>query len=116
KENAARLELSIDFQRADIFPAHISGAPLDLVVSNPPYLDFARDKITKEVREWEPKIALEPVARNRISLLEDRATWCAERILLACAGEEVRFTAMELSPRVARALELRWRKNSMVER
>jgi release factor glutamine methyltransferase len=57
RENAAANELDVRFVQADLL-AGIDG-PLDLVVSNPPYVGAEElDALEPEVREWEPRGAL----------------------------------------------------------
>ncbi|MGZ3654814.1 MAG: peptide chain release factor N(5)-glutamine methyltransferase [Bdellovibrionota bacterium] len=116
RKNAKRLGVDVRFERHDLFSPKLRQESWDLVVSNPPYLDFNRDKIAADVKEWEPRMALEPTARERVPGLKNRAAWCAERILRACASAPPRYTALELSPRVASILETRWRKSPRVER
>jgi HemK-like putative methylase len=116
RKNAEKLGAAAEFHRGNLFFPALQRQAWELVVSNPPYLDFSRDKVTKEVREWEPDSALEPSASQKVKELSDRGLWCAERILRACAESAVAFTAMELSARGARSLEARWRKNARVNR
>jgi release factor glutamine methyltransferase len=116
RANAGRLQAEVDFRRGDLFFPSLRKQSWDLVVSNPPYLNFARDKVSPEVRSWEPRSALEPESKQKVALVSDRAFWCAERILLGCAEAKVRFTAMELSARGARSMEARWRKHPRVDR
>jgi release factor glutamine methyltransferase len=57
RENAAANELDVRFVQADLLEG-IDG-PLDLVVSNPPYVGAEElDALEPEVREWEPRGAL----------------------------------------------------------
>ena len=57
RENAAELELSIEFVQTNLLDG-LAG-PYDLVVSNPPYvLDGELDGLEPEVRDWEPRLAL----------------------------------------------------------
>lgn len=116
KRNAEKLGAAVSLHRGNLFFPALRKQAWDLVVSNPPYLDFTRDRVTNEVREWEPDSALEPAASQKIEGMKDRGLWCGERILGACAESKVAFTAMELSARGARSLEARWRKNARVER
>lgn len=111
KKNAEKLVAHVDFHRGNLFFPALRKQGWDLVVSNPPYLDFNRDRITQEVRKWEPDSALEPAASQKIEGMKDRGLWCGERILRACAESIVGFTALELSARGARSLEARWRKH-----
>ena len=60
RANAARHEVSdrIDFRASDLLAA-LPEAGFDLVVSNPPYVgESERDKVQKQVREFEPKVAV----------------------------------------------------------
>jgi len=116
KKNAASLGAEVAFFRKDLFPKEWRKRRFDLVVSNPPYLDLSRDRVTKEVKEWEPRMALEPSTKAKVSDIGDRAAWCGERILASCAGGDVGFTALELSARVALRLEARWRNHPRAER
>jgi release factor glutamine methyltransferase len=57
RENAAATELEIELVETDLL-AGVNG-PLDLVVSNPPYVRADElDALEPEVREWEPRGAL----------------------------------------------------------
>jgi release factor glutamine methyltransferase len=56
--NAARLGVPATFVACDLMAA-IAGGTMDLVVSNPPYVPSAqRDGLQREVRDWEPHVAL----------------------------------------------------------
>jgi release factor glutamine methyltransferase len=58
--NAARLGLEqrISFRKSDLLSAY-AGEKFDFVVSNPPYVgESEMDKVQKQVREFEPKIAV----------------------------------------------------------
>jgi len=56
--NAERLGARIGIVVCDVMDA-IAGASVDLVVSNPPYVPAAqREGLQREVRDWEPEIAL----------------------------------------------------------
>jgi release factor glutamine methyltransferase len=60
RANAARLGLDqrITFQKSDLLSAY-GGEEFDFVVSNPPYVgESEADKVQKQVREFEPKIAV----------------------------------------------------------
>jgi release factor glutamine methyltransferase len=118
KKNAARFGLEkIRIERHDLFAAKLQSEPRwDLVVSNPPYLEFGKDRIAADVKKWEPRMALEPSRGAQAAGVTMRAAWCAERILLSCERVRPRYTALELSPRVANYLERRWKKQSSVER
>lgn len=54
RDNAARLGAAVEFIAGDLLSAIGSAA---LVVSNPPYVP-AGDELAREVREWEPAVAL----------------------------------------------------------
>jgi release factor glutamine methyltransferase len=57
RENAAANELEIELVEGDLL-AGVAG-PLDLIVSNPPYVDAEElDALEPEVSEWEPRGAL----------------------------------------------------------
>jgi HemK-like putative methylase len=116
RASAKRLGAEVDFKKGDLFFPSLRKQAWDLVVSNPPYLNFARDKVSPEVKGWEPRLALEPGVKQKVTDLADRAFWCAERLLLGCAEAKVRFTVMELSARGARSMEARWRKHPRVDR
>jgi release factor glutamine methyltransferase len=58
--NAARLGLEhrVNFRKSDLLSAY-AGEEFDFVVSNPPYVGESEvDKVQKQVREFEPKIAV----------------------------------------------------------
>ena len=59
RTNAARLELEpVRFQQNDLL-AGFEGAEFDFVVSNPPYVgESEADKVQREVRKFEPHIAV----------------------------------------------------------
>jgi release factor glutamine methyltransferase len=57
-ENARRLGARVGFMVSDVAGALAAGA-VDLIVSNPPYVPLAqRDGLQREVRDWEPPVAL----------------------------------------------------------
>ena len=57
--NAVRLNAPVEFVMCDLGSA-FSDAAFDLVVSNPPYIASAEiDALQREVREWEPRAALD---------------------------------------------------------
>ncbi|MCW5977983.1 MAG: peptide chain release factor N(5)-glutamine methyltransferase [Bryobacteraceae bacterium] len=57
-ENARRLAAAIDFLRCDLVSA-VADASVDLLVSNPPYVPLTeKDALQREVRDWEPPVAL----------------------------------------------------------
>jgi release factor glutamine methyltransferase len=56
--NASRLNARVDFVVCDLLSA-VAGRSMDLVVSNPPYVPLGtRDGLQREVRDWEPHVAL----------------------------------------------------------
>src|SRR5262249_7896444 len=60
RANAARLGLDqrVTFQKSDLLSAY-GGEEFDFVVSNPPYVgESESDKVQRQVREFEPKIAV----------------------------------------------------------
>jgi release factor glutamine methyltransferase len=57
-ENARRLGAPVQFVVCDLMDA-IAPASMDLIVSNPPYVpDTEREGLQREVRDWEPHVAL----------------------------------------------------------
>ena len=84
RANAARLGLTIELERRDLFDGLPRG-PWDLVVANPPYVSPAEiDALEPEVRDWEPRTALvadgatEAVARGALGVLGDRGALVLE--------------------------------------
>jgi len=58
RENAVRLGAPVHFAACDLMEA-IATATMDLVVSNPPYVPIReRAGLQREVRDWEPHVAL----------------------------------------------------------
>ena len=58
KANAVRLGAQVDFLTTDLFRS-IASESADIIVSNPPYVPLAdRDSLQREVRDWEPSLAL----------------------------------------------------------
>jgi release factor glutamine methyltransferase len=56
--NAARLGAHVDFVVCDLLSG-IASQSMDLIVSNPPYVPLGtRDGLQREVRDWEPHVAL----------------------------------------------------------
>jgi release factor glutamine methyltransferase len=56
--NAARLGASVEFVVCDLLSA-IAERSMDLIVSNPPYVpERSRQGLQREVRDWEPHVAL----------------------------------------------------------
>jgi release factor glutamine methyltransferase len=58
RQNCAALNASVSFFASDLLDA-VARQSLDLLVSNPPYVP-ARDRgnVQREVRDWEPEVAL----------------------------------------------------------
>jgi release factor glutamine methyltransferase len=57
-ENARRLGARVSVTVCDVMAA-ISGRSMDLIVSNPPYVPLAqKEGLQREVRDWEPHVAL----------------------------------------------------------
>ena len=115
-KNAERLGAEVEFHCENLFGRNLSPGNFDWIISNPPYLEFSRDFIAKDVRKHEPRMALEPLSENRLRDVSERAAWIAEGILRACAENErrPRGVLMELSPRVAYYLERKWRRHKCV--
>jgi release factor glutamine methyltransferase len=56
--NAVRLGARVDFVVCDLLSA-VADRSMDLIVSNPPYVPLgAREGLQREVRDWEPHVAL----------------------------------------------------------
>ncbi|MGO9259233.1 MAG: peptide chain release factor N(5)-glutamine methyltransferase [Bryobacteraceae bacterium] len=56
--NAERLGAFVSFVACDLMAA-IAGGTMDLIVSNPPYVPASqREGLQREVRDWEPPVAL----------------------------------------------------------
>ena len=61
RANAARLELEsrVRFRQSDLLEAFDARPQFDFVVSNPPYVGLAEpEKVQRQVREFEPKVAV----------------------------------------------------------
>ncbi|HEY3929564.1 MAG TPA: peptide chain release factor N(5)-glutamine methyltransferase [Candidatus Koribacter sp.] len=57
--NAARLEAQVEFRQSDLLSAIEPARQFDVVVSNPPYVgECEADKVQKQVRDFEPHIAV----------------------------------------------------------
>ena len=79
-ENARRLGAPVQFVVCDLMDA-IAPASMDLIVSNPPYVpDSQREGLQREVRDWEPHVALFAGATG--FELYDRLAADAPRVLL----------------------------------
>jgi len=116
KKNARKNHAEIYFLKRDVLMGGGFPNSIDLIVSNPPYLDFSKDKVTKEVFTWEPKIALQPAKAPKGNKVKERAAWIAEALLAGCVRLRPAYSAFELSPRVALMLERSWKKNPAVAR
>lgn len=116
RANEECFRAGVNFEKHDLFSPKLRAQEWDLVVSNPPYLNFSKDWVAPDVEAWEPKLALEPLAGKEVEGLEERGAWCADRILAGCAepASRVKQTILELSPRVAQTLERRWKKHARV--
>lgn len=114
KKNAKKLGVSVEFARADLIPMRWKKRKWDIIVSNPPYLSFKKDKIATDVKKWEPRIALEPQKMSKS--LKEQAGWTAQSILEASSLILPKFTVLELSPRVAALLEKKWSGDTRIER
>ncbi len=58
RENARRLGAEVQFVEGDLLKPFADGA-LDVIVCNPPYVPFSdRAMLQREVRDWEPSLAL----------------------------------------------------------
>ncbi len=116
KKNAHLHGAEVQWLKRDLFATSLQKEAWDLVVSNPPYLDFAKDFIGPDVKKWEPRLALEPTLSTKVREIKERAAWCGEKILRASSNSRVGYTVMELSPRVAQVLEKKWRRSPRVKR
>lgn len=59
KENASINHVSIDFLVGDMLEPYVkNGIKLDIIVSNPPYIDYEDEEVELGVRKYEPSIAL----------------------------------------------------------
>lgn len=57
--NAARLEAQVEFLQSDLLSSLDPGRQFDLIVSNPPYVgECEADKVQRQVRDFEPHIAV----------------------------------------------------------
>lgn len=58
RDNALRLGAQVQFVEADLLKPLADGS-IDVIVSNPPYVPFLdRATLQREVRDWEPSVAL----------------------------------------------------------
>lgn len=77
--NAKQLGARVDFIVCDLMSA-IADRSIDVIVSNPPYVPLAqRESLQREVRDWEPAVAL--FAGERGFDLYDRIVAEAPRVL-----------------------------------
>lgn len=59
KQNAASLSLDVDFQKSDVLQLETWAEPLDVLVSNPPYISKSEsESLSVQVRDFEPAMAL----------------------------------------------------------
>jgi release factor glutamine methyltransferase len=61
RQNAANNDASVSFHESDVASGlHLFNGSIDLLVSNPPYVDeiSAPRRLAPEVREWDPPVAL----------------------------------------------------------
>jgi HemK-like putative methylase len=116
QKNAKQNGAALGFVRASILERPLAPKQFDWIISNPPYLEFKRDFVAPDVLRFEPKLALEPEQKHRIKEMNERGAWIAERILRTCAESEKRPEGclFELSPRVAYALERKWKNHPRV--
>ncbi len=112
RANAARLQLAdrVRFLESDLLVALPAPERFDIVVSNPPYVgEFEADKVQREVRKFEPKVAvfaghegldairrLIPQARERLNpggwlVMEIGYTQSGAVRNLVCEWDEVRI-------------------------
>ena len=120
-ENADRLELAVAFVETSLLDG-IEG-PLDLVVSNPPYVDANEvDGLPPEVRDWEPRLALvgegqtDALIRTAAALLAPGGALVLEchedhARQVAAGLEEAGYAEVRITPDLAgrdRVVEGRW--------
>jgi release factor glutamine methyltransferase len=59
KQNATSLSLDVEFQKSDVLTLDSWSEPLDVLVSNPPYIsNLERESLSVQVRDFEPSMAL----------------------------------------------------------
>ena len=59
KKNAKTNNLKIDFKQVDILENNISSSKFDVIVSNPPYVDYCeKNQINSRVKDYEPANAI----------------------------------------------------------
>ena len=77
--NARRLAARVEFVVCDVMDS-IAAESVDLIVSNPPYVPLAqKDGLQREVRDWEPHVAL--FAGETGFEIYDRIAAAARRVL-----------------------------------
>jgi release factor glutamine methyltransferase len=104
-DNARRLGAPVHIVVCDLMEA-IGAASVDLIVSNPPYVPLAeREGLQREVRDWEPQVAL--FAGETGFEIYDRIAADAPRVLRA-EGWLVMELGFGSRDYVARLLQ-RWR-------
>ena len=114
KNNAKTLKTRITFHRQSLLDFRELVPAIDLVISNPPYVDFRKDFVAADVKKFEPKNALEPALEFKLPELKERAAWLAERLLRSAQEKKISAVLMELSPRIAYGLQRSWRKKRLV--
>jgi len=58
-ENAQQLAATVEFYKANVLTENLPGSPLEVLVSNPPYVtDSESHSMKKNVRDYEPHLAL----------------------------------------------------------
>ena len=105
RENATWLGARVHFVHCDL-AAPFAGRSLDMVVSNPPYVSNADgDGLQREVRDWEPRVAL--FAGPTGLEIYERLVVEAERVLKLGGHLIVELGYQALEP-VKRMLGTRW--------
>ena len=111
RKNAADLNAEIEFRLGDLLgPWSTNEQYLPIVVANLPYVDRDRDEVAKNVKDWEPDLALYAD--------EDQGAGIAHRLLNECSHYKsgVGVTVLELSPTVAYNLERKWSSSPRVSK
>lgn len=109
KKNAKALGAGLEFRKGSLLkPWH--GEDLDLIVANLPYVDPKRDSVEKQVRDWEPHLALFPKARKQTAFQHVGVLLAQDLIedYLKQPWREKTTVVLELSAKVARILEQHW--------
>jgi release factor glutamine methyltransferase len=105
-QNAQRLEARVFWAGCDLMSA-IADASMHLIVSNPPYVPLSDlDGLQREVREWEPHVAL--FGGNTGLEIYERLVRDAERVLRP-GGWLIVELGFNTSARVAAMFPGRWR-------